>query len=840
MASPSDIRPLLTHWRNDPQTAPNITAWETLPPRAARLESLPPNLPGPLARALEKSGIHAFYGHQAEAWRRARAGEHLVLATGTASGKTLAYNLPVLAALLEDPQARALYLFPTKALAQDQLAALERLSALPAAIYDGDTPQSKRAAIRTKARLLFTNPDMLHTGILPHHTKWEGFFRHLRFVVVDEMHTYRGVFGSHVANLFRRLKRVAAFYGATPQFILTSATIGNPRQLAERLIEAPVALIAEDGAARGERHFLIYNPPVTDPALGLRKSALAEATRLAGEALAQGVQSVVFARSRRSVEMMLKGMRETASPSQREGIRGYRSGYLPSERREIERGLREGSVRLVIATNALELGIDIGALSLAVLTGYPGSVASTRQQAGRAGRGEAPAAAVLVVSPDPLDQFLAHHPEYLLGRSPEQALINPDHLLILLSHLRCAAFELPFREGERFGNLPTEDLRALLEALAASGELHRSNGSYFWMADDYPAARISLRSASPERVVLQSESDPPRVIGEVDRTSAPWMVHPGAVYLHEGREYLVRSLDLENGLARLVPAALDYYTEPQRATTLHILNRVEETAVRGGEKGWGELRVVEQVVGFKKRRWFTRETLGEEPLDLPPNEFQTIGYWLFLSEETVSALRETGAWRGDPNDYGPEWPRLRARVRARDGYRCRLCGAPEGEREHHVHHKVPFRAFASPAEANRLDNLITLCASCHRRVETAVRVRSGLAGLGYALHHLAPLFLMCDRTDLGLHVEARGEAAVGRPAVILYDRVPAGIGFGQRLFELHDDLLARAWELVSRCPCQDGCPSCVGPGGENGLGGKAEAMRILEILVGWATLRYAP
>ncbi len=838
MTGSGDVPSLLAHWRNDPQTAPNLAAWETFPPRAARLEPLPPDLPGPLAASLAERGIHALYSHQAEAWRRARSGKHLVLATGTASGKTLAYNLPVLAALLENPQARALYLFPTKALAQDQLAVLKAwLSALgdgspKAGIYDGDTPRSARARIRNEAHLLLSNPDMLHAGILPHHTRWESLFRGLRFVVIDEMHTYRGVFGSHVANLIRRLKRVAAFYGARPQFLLTSATTGNPRQLAERLIEAPVALIEQDGSSRGERHFLIYNPPVTDPSLGLRKSALLEAVRLAQDALAHDTQGVIFTRSRRSVEILLRYLQERSSPRERETdeIRGYRSGYLPSQRREIERGLREGRVRLVVATNALELGIDIGALGLAILTGYPGTIASTWQQAGRAGRGDTPAAAVLIATASPLDQFLAHHPEYFFGRSPEQALINPDHLLILLAHLRCAAFELPFREGERFGQLSVESLQAFLDVLAESGELHHSNGTYFWMSDAYPAASVSLRSASPENVVLQTANDPPRIIGEVDLASAPWLVHPGAVYLHEGREYRVRTLDLENHLAILEPATLDYYTEPRRSTAIQLLTRVERAPVRGGEKGWGELRVSTQVTGFRKLRWFTRENLGEEPLDLPPTEFQTTGYWLSLSEETVSALRETGAWRGDPNAYGPEWPRLRERVRARDRYRCRVCGAPEGKRQHHVHHIVPFRAFTSAEEANRLDNLVTLCAACHQRAEARVRVRSGLAGLGYALSHLAAFFLMCDPRDLGVFTDPAWAAVGGLPSVVLYDQVPAGIGFSQRLFEIHDELMARALELVRGCPCEGGCPSCVGPGGENGLGGKEETTRILEML----------
>ncbi len=810
----------------------------------------PPICRLPWLESLAARGIHSLYSHQVQAWEFARGGQNVVLATGTASGKTLGYNLPVVSAWLEDPETRAIYLFPTKALTQDQFASLNALQsssadprspfrALRSAIYDGDTPQSHRSAIRRNANILFTNPDMLHTGILPHHTNWAEFFRGLRFVVIDEMHTYRGVFGSHFANLIRRLKRVAAFHGASPQFILTSATIGNPQELAGRLIEAPVALVDQDGSSRGERHFLIFNPPVLDEALGLRKSSMLEAVRLSQELDANGIQQVVFARSRRSVEIILKYLQETPSHSRsllqavkarQERIRGYRSGYLPSQRREIEKGLREGSVRAVIATNALELGIDIGGLDAALLVGYPGTIASVRQQAGRAGRGDDPALAVLVASANPLDQFLAHHPDYLLGRSPEQALINPDHLLILLNHLRCAVFELPFKKGEGFGALPAGTVQEYLDFLVTSQEAHLSQEQYFWMSDAYPAASLSLRSASPENVLLQvHDGNAPWTLGEVDMASAPWMVHPHAIYLHEGQQYFVQELDFEKQVATLIPVALDYYTEPQRQTEVRVLTENATSPVSGGQKGWGELQVTLRVAGYKKLRWFTRENLGLEPLDLPPTEFQTTGYWLALSEQTIQALRDAGAWTNDPNDYGPGWNRLREAVRARDGYRCQVCGAPENGRQHDVHHKIPFRSFISAAEANRMENLITLCSSCHRSAEQNVRMRSGLAGLGNVLGQLAPLFLMCDPGDLGLHIDAT-PATLGQPGIVIYDDVSGGIGFSQKLFELHEQLMQRALELVQECECQDGCPSCVGPGGENGVGGKVEALEILRQL----------
>ncbi len=863
----ASLTQLLARWRSDPEIGGNVTAWHSLPARPARWLPFPDDLHPTLREALNSRGITALYSHQSLAWVHARDGRHLVVVTGTASGKSLCYQLPMLQRLLDDPQATALCLFPTKALAQDQLSTLQSLitsitagrssnSNLKSAIYDGDTPSSARPSIRVNARIILTNPDMLHTGILPHHTSWAQFFQHLSFVVIDEMHTYRGVFGSHVANVLRRLKRVAHFYGAAPQFILTSATIGNPLELAGRLAEEELELIDEDGAPRGPKNFLFYNPPVVNRDLGLRRSALQESVRLAGDLLAYNIQTILFSRTRRSVEIILTYLREnvTTTPfsltltqpssnsenSEQTSLRGYRSGYLPRQRREVERGLRQGQVRAVVATNALELGIDIGGLGAALLVGYPGTIASAWQQAGRAGRGEEPSLAVLVATADPLDQFLAHQPEYFFGRSPEQALTNPDNLLILLDHVRCAAFELPFSQGETFGRVEAARLLEFLDFLASQGSLHASGGRYFWMADQYPAQAVSLRSASVDNVLLQvSDDDAPGVtlegvhtLGQVDRASALWMVHPQAVYLHEGQSYIVEELDLEQGLARLKQGITDYYTEPRSETTVQLLEKLTEDQVKGAARAYGEIQVTNQVTAFRKVRWFTHENLGLGQLDLPPTELQTTGYWLSITEETEDRLQEQGLWSSSPNDYGPQWEQIKARVRARDGYRCQVCGAPENGRAHDVHHKIPFRTFVSVELANRLDNLTTLCRSCHHRVETAVRVRSGLAGLAYVLGQLAPLFLMCDPRDLGVHSDPQLAVAEGRPGVVIYDQVPAGIGLSQRLYEIHSELVERARDLVAACECSEGCPSCVGPGGENGVGSKRETLAILEALSG--------
>lgn len=827
MSSDSSLSTLLTSWRSDPELHSQIAAWHTLPARPAQWVDFPRDLHPTLVASLTKRGINALYTHQALAWEQSKAHRNFVVVTGTASGKTLCYTLPTLDRMLRDSDARALYLFPTKALAQDQVASLtEQFPDFPIATYDGDTSANARSQIRTRARIVVSNPDMLHTGILPHHTIWADFFRHLQFVVLDEMHAYRGVFGSHVANVIRRLKRVARVYGGSPHFILTSATIANPPELAERLIEEEVLLVQADGSAKGEKHFLIYNPPIVNRALGIRRSALLESTRLTQELLKNDVQTILFARARRTVELGLKYLSNTPSTLPGE-IRGYRSGYLPNERREIERGLRSGEVRAVVATNALELGIDIGGLGAAVLVGYPGTIAATWQQAGRAGRKEEASLALLVTSADPLDQFLAHHPDYFFDRSPEQALIDPNNLLILLQHLRCAAFEVPFESGDSFGHVDASQVAEFLNILKDAGVVHQSGEKFFWMADQYPAQNTSLRSASTDSVVLECEGE---TIGSVDLASASWIVHPGAIYLHEARTFSVEELDLSHHLAHLRSVEVDYYTEPRSETTVQLLVRSASDSVLGATKSHGEISVTTQVVGFRKVRWLTHENLGEGALSLPPSELQTTAYWLALDDTTIETLRSQGLWSNDSNDYGPNWGTLRSQVRARDHYRCQNCGAPEDGRAHAVHHKTPFRMFPSRETANQLENLVTLCVNCHGLAETAVRLKSGLAGLSYVLGHLAPLFLMCDAGDLGVHSDPQSPLAEGAPTVVIYDHIPAGIGLAEKLYELHPELISRARDLVSDCECADGCPSCVGPGGENGASGKRETLALLKAL----------
>jgi DEAD/DEAH box helicase domain-containing protein len=838
------IQHALESLRMDSQFMKNVTAWERLPARPAHYADFPTNLDSRLRQALNQLDLAPLFTHQAQAVDAALAGENVVVVTGTASGKSLAYNLPVVQAMLTNPEARALYLFPTKALAQDQAAALSTFletmgveGSIPVRIYDGDTPRSQRRAVRDEARILITNPDMLHTGILPHHPRWAHLFENLGWVVLDEMHTYRGVFGSNVANLLRRMRRLCRFYQSDPRFALTSATIANPKELAERLIEAPVHLVSPDldGSPRAEKHVILYNPPVIDPALGIRRAYTLETTRIASRFLQAGVQTVVFARARLTTEVLLGYVRDSVAEAGGDpnAIRGYRGGYLPLERRAIESGLRQGEVSGVVATNALELGVDIGQLGAAVIAGYPGTIASLWQQAGRAGRRSDLSVVVLVASGAPLDQFVASNPRYLFERPPESGLINPDNLSILLRHLRCAAFELPFEKGESFGSFG--DVQELLDFLSGEGELHAGESSYHWVADAYPAEGVSLRASDDDPVVIQDVSQgKPEVIGQVDRPTAPVLVHEGAVYIHEGKTYLVGELNWDDGLAQVEPAEVDFYTDASEAVDLSVLDVFDADETQPARRAHGWVEITSQATSYRKVKRYTHETLGYGAIDLPPRTFETSAYWMWLSPETVEAMEQEGVLL-PPVDYGPSWPAARTTALTRDSHRCRQCGAPERKgRTHDVHHIRPFRDFSyipgendNDRQANQLDNLITLCPACHHRAEAARGKRSALGGLAYTLGNIAPLYLMCDPRDLAVLTEVRSPNTKS-PTITIYDRIPEGMGFSERLYDLHHDLLTAALELVRTCRCQEGCPACVGPGSSEV---KALTTRLLEHLI---------
>lgn len=825
------ITSVLSRWKTNPTVGPNITTWQEIPARSPEFEDLPENLDLPTKKILRSMGISALYSHQRTAWDLLESDHHVVISTGTASGKSLAYQLPLLARIDKNSLSRSLLLFPTKALAQDQLSWLNSFPDVLAATYDGDTPSSARSKIRKEAQIVFTNPDMLHLGILPYHIQWSDFFSNLDFIILDEMHMYRGIFGSHVANVIRRLKRVTHHYGSSPQYVLTSATIGNPQQLATALIEEDTVLIEEDTSSRGKKHFLIYNPPIIDPKLGLRASMQNECIRLSSDLITGGNQTILFGRSRRSVEFMLRGLREIDALSSYP-LQSYRSGYLSSERRNIEAGLRDGTIRGITATNALELGIDIGGLDAAILAGYPGTIAGTWQQAGRSGRSDKPSLSILVASSTPIDQYLALHPEYLFNNNPERGLINANNLLIALSHLQCAAYELPFESGARFGTFSVSETAELLEALSNSGKIHKANGKYYWMAEDYPASLVSLRNASSQQITLIADSpkSKPAAIGQVDLESAYWMVHPGAIYLHSGDPYLVKDLDLDQFKALLVPATGDYYTEAETQTSYTELVRYQNEPIQGGSKFLGEIQITSKVTSFKKIKWRPYEVLGRGPLDLPAITLHSTGCWITLSEETEERIRRIGLWSSSPNDYGPDWSSIRNSILQRDQYTCQMCGKFNLQEPLHVHHKQPLRSFSSLNEANQPSNLISLCPRCHQRAEAIVRVNSGIRGLGHILHSLAPLLLMCDPADLGLFADFQSPFGDDRPIVLLHEQIPAGIGFSQALYDRLEELLLSAKDLIKSCPCETGCPSCVGPGGEMGSGGKEETEAILAIL----------
>ncbi|HEY4899599.1 MAG TPA: DEAD/DEAH box helicase, partial [Terriglobales bacterium] len=624
-----------------------LTCVRQIPSREAVFRPVPDWVNRELLEAYAGKGIRELYSHQAATAELVHSGKNVVVVTPTASGKTLCYNLPVLNAVLENPDTRALYLFPTKALAQDQLAELHDLAQrlddrFGVFTYDGDTPNDARKAIRERGHIVLSNPDMLHAGILPHHTKWMRLFENLHYIVLDELHTYRGVFGSHLANVLRRLRRVAQFYGSNPQFICCSATIANPGELASQLIESEVDVVEENGAPSGEKLFVFYNPPMVNRNLGIRRSYINEATRVARELLSRKLQTIVFANSRLHTEVLLTYLQQAnpPKPGHAEPIRGYRGGYLPGERREIERGLREGRIRGVVATNALELGIDIGSLDACVMAGYAGSIASTWQRAGRAGRRSGSSCAVFVASSAPLDQFIVQHPEYFFGSSPEHAHIQPDNLEILVNHLKCAAFELPLSPDERFGEV---ELPELCERLAEAGFLQRSGGNWHRVQESYPADTISLRSVTSDNFVIidttGGEDGKPEVIGEVDFSSALTTVHPKAIYIHQGQQYHVERLDFGQRKAYVKRVDVDYFTDAIRYTQVRVLEIAEEQIIPGpAARAHGDVLVRSQVVGFKKIKFFTKENVGSGKLELPENEMHTTAFWATLEHELLAAL----------------------------------------------------------------------------------------------------------------------------------------------------------------------------------------------------------
>lgn len=788
-----ELKEILSRLRADRRFMENVRAIREIPATEGRYAPFPVWVDPAIRRVLAGRGIGSLYSHQAEAAELVRAGRDVVLVTPTASGKTLCYNLPVLQRMLEEPQTRALYIFPTKALAQDQmheiLGLIRELGAdIKTSTYDGDTPDDARQAIRKQGNVVITNPDMLHAGILPHHTKWQKLFANLQYVVIDELHVYRGVFGSHLTNVIRRLRRVCRFYGREPIFICCSATVANPAEHAERLVERETVLIEKSGAPTAPKTFLLVNPPVVNRELGIRQSAITPARKTASLLIGNGIQTIVFATSRLNVEILTKYLRDEFAgekPVQDQFVTGYRGGYLPDLRRRIERGLRERSIVGVVSTNALELGIDIGDLEACIMAGYPGSIASTWQQAGRAGRRAGHSLAMLIAKSNPMDQFIVENPDYFFSRSPEYCRVNPDNLLILLHHIKCAAFELPFEKGERFGG---ENVEELLDYLEEKGVLHKVDGRWHWSAESYPADEISLRTVNPENVVVVDTTDAGdhRVIAEVDWDSAFTAVHDEAIYMMESRQYHVDKLDLERKKAYVRKVDVDYYTDAMTYNNVRVIDSFDSR--REGEVivEHGEVQVVRKVVGYKKIKFYTSENVGYGDVVLPEKDMHTTSYWFTIPQSLLERLTYTRA-----------------------------------------------------------------------------EIVDGLSGLAYGLHHLAAMLLMADIRDLdrcigdksgewfvrygagGRRITTAGRQEAGGqggadasnihmdafdPTVFIYDAYPGGIGFSDLLFKLHGRLLASARNLIDQCPCEAGCPSCVGPVLEVGVRAKEAALGILELI----------
>jgi DEAD/DEAH box helicase domain-containing protein len=729
----------------------NIVTWHTIPEKPAQSVSLPDELNPVLKQSLKTKGIEQLYTHQKSAYEKTMGGKSIVAVTPTASGKTLCYNLPVLQSILQNPNSRALYLFPTKALAQDQKSEINEIIQaagvdINSYTYDGDTPANIRQRVRQAGHVVITNPDMLHSAILPHHTKWVSLFENLKFIVIDELHTYRGVFGSHVANVIRRLKRICRYYGSNPVFICTSATIANPLELAEKLTEEKMCLIDNNGAPSGRKHFLFYNPPIVNKPLNIRRSATLEVRKIAGELLKNKIQTIIFARSRVRVEIILTYLQELVKNQLGDkSIMGYRGGYLPTERRKIEKGLRSGEIYGVVSTNALELGVDIGQLQVCIMTGYPGTISSAWQQAGRAGRRHGEALVIMVASSSPLDQYIIQNPAYFLEKSPETARINPDNLIILIDHMKCAAYELPFKEGEQFGTVGTEEL---LEYLTEERVLYRNGDKWFWMNDSFPAHNISLRSASQENVIIVDQSDVAnvKVIGEMDRFSAMTLLHDEAIYLHQGTQYQVEKLDWEEKKAFVREVDVDYFTDANLAVQLKVLEVDKLLPLQEAEIGFGDVSVRAMATIFKKIKFETHENIGSGPIHLPEEELHTNAAWISLNK-------------------------------------------PLGEMGHE-------------------------------------RLEQGLIGTAHALRSIAPLFVMADPQDIHVIPQVKADHNE-KPTIFFYDRYPGGIGLSEKLYTGMSKVFIETKNMINRCQCESGCPSCIGTDTVSETA-KKDALNILE------------
>lgn len=747
------ISDLLKAWQYDEELKQNIVHWHTLEAMPAVYAEFPEALHPSIQKALHQKGIDKLYSHQREAFDIATKGQSFTAITPTASGKSYCYHLPVLQKILENRNARALYLFPTKALAQDQMTDLAQFIELMeedilSYTYDGDTAPNIRQKVRKAGHIVMTNPDMLHAGILPHHTKWVALFENLHYIVIDELHTYKGVFGSHVAHVLRRLQRICAFYGSDPVVICTSATIQNPRQLAESLTNKKHQLIEKSGAPVGKKTFIFYNPPIVNKTFGVRRSAILEVRDLATRLFEARIQTIIFAKSRVRVEMLVTYLKTlTAKKIANEAIQGYRGGYLPSERRQIEKGLRDGTIQMVVSTNALELGVDIGQLQACIMTGYPGNIASAWQQAGRAGRRQSEALIIYVAQSTALDQYVVTHPTYLLGSAPEQANINPDNILILMAHLKCAAFELPFTTTDVYGEF---EVQQLLDYLGEEGVLVQTSDQWHWMSERFPAHDISLRSAAQENVVIIDKTIPTKttVIGEMDTYSAMTLLHEEAIYIHRGVQYQVEELDWPEKKAYVTEVDVDYFTDANLAVELKVLEEDKSAHYKTSTISYGDVSILAIPTIFKKIRFNTHDNIGSGPITIPPMEMHTNATWLSC-------------------DLVEDW--------------------------------------------------------------TEETMTDALNGVAYAIHAFIPLFIQCDKTDVSVVPQVKA-VHNDRPTLFIYDSYPGGIGLSEKIYDLILPLIERTTTHVENCPCQAGCPSCIGAQ-DTLTEGKKRVIHVLRMLL---------
>ena len=792
-----------------PEISGGVTCHVVQPARAARTAPWPEGVHPAVIRAFRRRGVELPWTHQAEATQAALAGRDVVVVTPTASGKSLCFIAPILTRCLQDPDARAILVFPTKALALDQAQAIHAIAQLareeagpgapeiPVSTFDGDTPADVRRFVREKCRIVVTNPDMLHAAVLPHHARWATLFQGLSHVVLDELHAYKGVFGSHVSNVLRRLRRLAEFHGSSPAFITCSATIANPAEHAGALIGRDPALVGDDGAPRGERHVVLYNPPLLDPSSGWRQSALEASRRLTLLSLQGGFQTIVFATSRLDVELLTRYLKDDLRRMGKDDglVEAYRGGHLPLQRRRTQERLREGSLRAVVATNALELGLDIGALDVAILAGWPGSIASAWQQMGRAGRRGRSSLCVLVARSAAIDQHVVTHPEHLLGASPEHARINGDNLLVLADHVKCAAFELPFRRGERFGGLDANETADLLTVFAEDGVLHEEGGAFHWTQETHPAEAVSLRSVSSDNfVVVDTSCAPPRVIAEVDFPSAPTTIHEKAIHWVAGKQFQVDRLDHEGRKAYVTPVDCDYYTDAISFRTVSVLDVAESRDA--GEPGasatvrHGEVRICDKAIGFKKVKLRTSENLGYGDIALPEHELHSTAHWFTIDAPALSRLASAGISRREIVEG--------------------MTGAA-----HVLHAMGCILASCEPRD------LGTAIGDARGSGDSAAwAAGAGLRG-GMEIRAGARRAARDDDQDALLQSLDRFE-----PTLFLHDTVPGGVGLAPLLFERHEQLVTMGLQALRRCACDEGCPSCVGP--RRGTRCRDVATRLLE------------